>query len=152
MKYKPNSYGYVALRDLSTATLSYKTKNIDSTCLFMQQAIEKILKQYLSLTYKGLDYTDMMHSHKLNRLAKNANIFELKEYTAFLLELGDYYFDGRYPGINYDPPTWEQAKDFYTTGVKVFTLVEKAIDNMIASESNNSSSGLGKLNLSDEWL
>ena len=116
----------------------------------MQQAIEKILKHYLSLTYRGLDYTDIMHSHKLNRLVKNTNISELKVYTAFFLELGDYYCDGRYPGVNYDPPTWEQAEHFYTIGVKVFAIVEQAIENIMVNKSTNTSSGLKKLNLSIE--
>lgn len=127
MEYERNTYGYIAKKDLVSATASLSVKAVDPVCLYMQQALEKIMKHYLTLVYEGNDLGDLLRSHKLLRLAGKTGLPELQKYRETLRFLGDYYFEGRYPNVDYEEADWNVAQKSYEEGSKVFEIVEAAI-------------------------
>lgn len=127
MEYERNTYGYIAKKDLASATASLDAKVVDPVCLYMQQALAKIMKHYLTLMYEGNDLGDLLRSHKLLRLANKTGLPELQEYRETLRFLGDYYFEGRYPNVDYEDADWDVAQKSYEEGRKAFEAVEAAI-------------------------
>ena len=121
------SYGYIAVLDFNTAE---KFASIEPrvSVQYMQQAIEKILKHYLTLTYTGTSKEDVLHAHKLIFLASQSNLPALKPYRGTLALLSQYYFDGRYPGIDYMEPTLEDAEDLLKEVKQIFNIVLSAIN------------------------
>lgn len=129
------SYGYIAVLDFNTAE---KFASIEPrvSVQYMQQAIEKILKHYLTLTYTGTSKEDVLHAHKLIFLASQSNLPALKPYRGTLALLSQYYFDGRYPGIDYMEPTLEDAEDLLKEVKQIFNIVLSAINNYQPSVSS----------------
>lgn len=136
MKYVEHTYGAIAHRDLEAARLT--VENLPFVSVFnSQQACEKILKHYLQLKLPKSDLqSDLLHSHKLRRLAHAAQISELDSYREILLLLQDYYFDGRYPGSDYVEPDAKIAQELYEGAQKVVEIVDGAIEKLSSSQTS----------------
>ncbi len=127
LQYKYGTYGYIAKRDLENAVKCLKSEMPNLAIFSAQQAMEKLLKHYLSETYVGIDKTDIMRSHKLSLLANKTGISGLKQYRDCLNTISNYYFDGRYPGSDYEEVSAEEAAELVGIAQDLFVLVEKKI-------------------------
>ena len=142
------SYGYIAMLDFNTAE-KFVSVEPRVSVQYMQQAVEKILKHYLTLTYTGNSKEDVLHAHKLVFLGSQSNLPALKPYRGTLALLSQYYFDGRYPGIDYMEPTTEEAEELIEDVKQIFKIVLSAISNYQPSVSsiNLPQTGLTKMSL-----
>ena len=119
------SYGYIALKDLKTATTLYRAGDWNPCMLYCQQCIEKILKQYIQCNVSSVDRT-LLSSHKLLRLANATGISQLCIYRDKLSTITYGYFDGRYPGIDYTDYTEEEALSALQVARDIVDIVAKA--------------------------
>ena len=144
------SYGYIAILDFNTAEKFVSTEPRVSV-QYMYQAIEKILKHYLTLTYTESSKEDVLHAHKLVFLGNKSNLPALKQYRGTLALLIKYYFDERYPGIDYMEPTIEDAEELLEDVKQIFKIVLLVISNYKPSLSSIKlpQTGLTKMSLSD---
>lgn len=117
------SYGYIATLDFNTAE---KFVSIEPRVAvqYMQQAIEKILKHYL---HKQASNKEILHSNNLILLGNKSNLPDLKPYRGTLALLSQYYFDGRYPNIDYMESTAEEAEELLQDVGQIFEIVLSAI-------------------------
>lgn len=92
-QYDFGSYGYIAKKNLRSAE---RTLGIDADVVVYnsQQAVEKILKEYLKLTYFKPDVKELLHVHSLHTLVRRSGITELSKFKADIADLSSYYFDG----------------------------------------------------------
>lgn len=128
------SYYDVAKNDL--AFLDYSMQAVDGAPAFNnflvqeQQICEKMLKELVHRFVFTSDVQNILKSHKLITLV-NA----IQKYTEWDLQLdigklrilSDFYFDGRYPSIDYLVATKDDALDGYETTKSVVQAVEKMI-------------------------
>lgn len=133
-KFKYGSYGYIAVLDINDAE---DLANIKPRIAvqYLQQAVEKILKHYLTLIYTSDDKDDVIRSHKSTLLSKKSGLIELKKYYGTMALLSQYYFDNRYPGIDYEEPTSEDVNSFLKDVSEIFKIVISAIDGYEPSKS-----------------
>lgn len=116
-----------------------------------------MLKHYIQLTYFKPDIKDILHTHKLHILLNKSGITELQQYKSEIMDLSNYYFDGRYPGIGYQEIDMNDACDLFEATKDIVAVVEKKInevENLNANSGstqqkpiNKSSSSLQQLNL-----
>lgn len=129
MEFNYGSYGYIACRDLQKAKAMVNTFP-DGSVTYSQQAAEKILKHWINETIHSEEVESLLKSHKLVRLLSYTTTELLSRYRGDLSELTSYYFDSRYPGINYTEPSLEDATHFYQCVERltddVIALIEKA--------------------------
>lgn len=148
MNFKYGTYGAIAKKDLG-----YMEQLKDSipqiAAQSAQQAIEKILKHYINETYTGLDKSDVLKVHKLILLANKANIPELMNYRSTLRTLTDFYFEGRYPGIDYFEPSVDDLNLVIQDVRDIFQIVENYISN-INVQKTSLLGGLNKMNLNSK--
>ena len=124
--YKFGSYGYIACKDLNTARHLYDAQDWDNCVVHLQQAAEKILKQYINTTYFADDVSTVMKAHKLIRLsAKLTSIYpSIESMRGELAELSDAYFDTRYPSAEYVEYSREDATRFMDCVIRLFEILE----------------------------
>lgn len=129
------SYYEVAKNDLKY--LDYSMQAVDGAPAFNnfllqeQQICEKMLKELVHRFVFTSDVQNILKSHKLITLV-NA----IQRYTEWDLQLdsgklrilSDFYFDGRYPSIDYLVATKDDALDGYETTKSVVQAVEKMIE------------------------
>lgn len=123
--FKDNSYGASALRDVRGAEILLKSGDYNLSVEHSQQAIEKILKEYLVSKNYLSSTSDMLKSHKLLRLSSACNIDKLKVYNDVLSTITDCYFDARYPGIDFELYTFEQAEKYFEVAKDIISIVTK---------------------------
>lgn len=136
MEYAHGTYGAIAHRDLNDAKDLCGT-HPHLSVFSSQQACEKILKQYIQLKLPKDDaQSDLLHSHKLRRLAYAAELPNQQKFTPALLLLQEYYFDGRYPGTDYVEPDAEIARDLYEKACEIVELVDQLIAELHNSQTS----------------
>lgn len=123
-KFSYGSYGYIAMLDFNTAEKAISIEPRVSV-QYMQQAVEKILKHYL---YTGTSNKEILHSNNLVLLEIKSNLPDLKPYRGTLALLSQYYFDGRYPSLDYMEPTAEDAEELLQDVKQIFKIVLSAIN------------------------
>lgn len=123
-KFSYGSYGYIAMLDFNTAEKAISIEPRVSV-QYMQQAIEKILKHYL---HKQTSNKEILHSNNLVLLEIKSNLPDLKPYRGTLALLSQYYFDGRYPSLDYMEPTAEDAEELLQDVKQIFKIVLSAIN------------------------
>ncbi|BCN28806.1 HEPN domain-containing protein [Anaeromicropila herbilytica] len=106
-----NNYYAIAYNDLKYAEAGMTTGYYNNVASGCQQVVEKFLKFILeNYCIKNGDI-EIMRSHKLKTLAKgvmneidgvNINLDDMSYLT-------DYYYDARYPGVDYTIVTEEEA-------------------------------------------
>lgn len=128
MEFNYGSYGYIAKKDLDAA-VSFITINCNASVQYSQQALEKLLKEYITQRYFNSDVKELLKSHKLKLLYTKAGLLELSKYECELQTLSDYYFDGRYPGINYKEPTKEEALKLLKAVENSFEIIYNKLRN-----------------------
>lgn len=130
-----DSYYTVANDDLKY--LEYSISVIDGAPVFNnllvqeQQVCEKMLKELVHRFVFTEDVQSILKSHKLTTLV-NA----VQKYTGWNLQLdmsrlrilSDFYFDGRYPSIDYLSATKEDAIYGYDTVRQVVSAVNKMLN------------------------
>lgn len=141
-KYKFGSYGYIAMKNLKSAERNLEI-DADVVVYNSQQAVEKILKEYIKATYFNADIESILHTHKLHLLVKKSGIDELSDFKSDIADLSNYYFDGRYPGIGYEEVTQEDALRLFNAAKQMVAIVEKKMPGQ-----DTGTSSLKKLNLS----
>ena len=104
------------------------------------------MKHYINETYTGLDKSDILKVHKLILLANKTNIPELMNYRSTLRNLTDFYFEGRYPGIDYFEPTVDDLNLVVQDVRDIFQIVENYISNINVQKTSLLGS-LNKMNL-----
>lgn len=119
-----SAYGYIAVLDFNTAE-KYVSVEPRVSVQYMQQAIEKILKHYL---HKQTSNKEIPHTNNLVLLEMKSNLPALKPYRGTLALLSQYYFDGRYPSLNYMEPTIEDAEELLQNVKQIFKIVLSAIN------------------------
>lgn len=128
MDFAYGSYGYIACRDLQKAHAMLELFP-DGSVTYSQQAVEKILKHWINETMHTEEVESLLKSHKLVRLLACTTPELLSQYRGDLSELTAYYFDSRYPGINYTEASLEDATHFYQCAKQliddVSTLIQK---------------------------
>ena len=117
------SYEYIATLDFNTAE-KYVSVEPRVSVQYMQQAIEKILKHYLTLTSNK----EIYHTNNLVLLEMKSNLPALKPYRGILALLSQYYFDGRYPSLDYMEPTAEDTEELLQDVKQIFKIVLSAIN------------------------
>lgn len=125
--FKTGSYGYIAEKNLISLEKNKVIEDYDTMIFLCEQCIEKLLKHYLTLTYIEEDRDSLMRSHKLYRLAMKSGISELKSYYQILTELGNLYFDSRYPGIDYEDVSKERALELYDATLAIYKIIKDKI-------------------------
>lgn len=123
-KFSYGSYGYIATLDFNTAEKAISIEPRVSV-QYMQQAIEKILKHYLC---SGTSNKEILHINNLVLLEIKSNLPDLKPYRGTLALLSQYYFDGRYPSLDYMEPTAEDAEELLQNVKQIFKIVLSAIN------------------------
>lgn len=128
------SYYDVAKEDL--LYLEYSIKVIDGAPVFNnlliqeQQICEKMLKELVQRFVFVDNVEAILKSHKLitlvNAIQTETN-WQLGLNTAELRVLSDFYFDGRYPSIDYLSATKEDALRGYETVKHVVSAVERML-------------------------
>ena len=126
------SYRYIAMLDFNTAE-KFVSVEPRVSVQYMQQAIEKILKHYL---HKQTSNKEILHSNNLVLLGNKFNLPDLKPYRGTLAILSQYYFDDRYPGIDYIEPTLEDTEKLLGDVRQIFKIVLSAIENYQPSVSS----------------
>ncbi len=88
-----------------------------------QQIAEKMLKSVAELTCTGIE--KLMNSHNLKALYGEIAKIEpsIVLSRAALAELKDYYFDAKYPGVNYTTVTIEELRDATDTMLNIVCAV-----------------------------
>lgn len=127
MEFNFGSYGYIAKRNLKSAERNLGL-DADLVIYSSQQAVEKMLKQYVQLHYFAEDAESVLHTHKLYILMRKSGIKELQEFKSVFDDLSRYYFDGRYPGLGYEEPTMEEAERLFHLAEEAVSLVEDKIE------------------------
>ena len=128
MQFEYGSYGFIAQRDIQKAErLVYSDP--DMALFLMQQALEKIMKQVITLFYEGNRRTDLLKTHNLKFLAAHSGVPDWKKYRDFLTYLSDFYFEGRYPGIDFDIPEPEEAENALPKAKELFSITVAFLDN-----------------------
>lgn len=133
MQFKYGSYGYLACSDMEYAKdfLDHPKASV----YYSQQACEKILKHYLQLKVRDERIREILKSHKVQKLAVISGISELKEYRVELIEMQEFYFDGRYPSDDYIEPTMEDACRILKSAEAIFNVIENKIKEMTSENS-----------------
>ncbi|MDY3711813.1 MAG: HEPN domain-containing protein [Agathobaculum sp.] len=126
MEFARGSYGYIAKKDIATA-MDNVGMHPDAAGLYAQQAVEKMLKQYLKEVMNCSDES-VLRSHKLPRLYRATNLKSLDDQMAALWEMTDAYFNTRYPGDEFFDMTVGQAKDFCYVARIVVKVIEGEIE------------------------
>jgi len=146
------TYGYIAKKNLRSAE---KNLNLDADFVLYgsQQAIEKMLKHYIQLTYFKPDVKDILHTHKLHILLNKSGIVELQQYKSEIIDLSNYYFDGRYPGIGYQDIDMSDACDLFEAAKNIVAIIEKKIydiENLKVKSESTTQELVNKLNIFDK--
>lgn len=115
------TYGSIAVDDLDNAHIMLNNQKYNASVVYSQQAIEKILKQYIQQFGKG--QADDLKSHKLLKLLKLTELQELQKFRGDVSEITDCYFDARYPGIDYTQYTKDDADRFLSVASDIVLLV-----------------------------
>lgn len=94
-----------------------------------QQIAEKYLKHLLDVYCTDTDNTDLLKSHKLHRIYDkiSAKFTDLKLDKNDLRMLSEYYFDTRYPGVDFTFVTKEEAEKC----IEVVIDVRNKVNSMI---------------------
>lgn len=126
VEFKPGTYGHIAQKDLDGAI---RTAAIfpSGSGVYAQQAVEKMLKQYLKEVLYCSD-ENLLRTHNLRRLFKAVGISGLDQYKAQLYELSDAYFNTRYPGEDYWVLTATEAEELCAVATVILSIVETEIE------------------------
>lgn len=127
MDFKENTYGGIARRCLEDMEF-LKDNRLHLAVFSAQQAVEKILKQYLDSYYIGIDKADVLGEHDFIVLAQKSCIPGLQEYETVMRSVSDFYSKGRYPGIDYETPSREDVEEIVPQVREIFAIVEQAIE------------------------
>jgi len=128
-QYKYGTYGAIAQRHLKDMEC-LKSTIPHLAALSAQQSIEYILKHYINEFYIGLDKSNILKSHNLNRLSNKSNISALLPYNSILGILTDFYSRSRYPNPNYYEPTIDDLEPLLQDIYTIFKIVENHISNI----------------------
>ena len=129
------SYYEVAKNDLKY--LDYSMLAVDGAPAFNnflvqeQQICEKMLKELVHRFVFTSDVQNILKSHKLITLVNAVQKYtewDLQLDSGKLRILSDFYFDERYPSIDYLVATKDDALDGYETTKSVVQAVEKMIE------------------------
>ena len=127
MDFKENTYGGLARRCLEDMEF-LKDNRLHLAVFSAQQAVERILKQYLDFYYIGVDKAGVLEDHDLIVLAQKSCILGLQEYATVMRSVSDFYSKGRYPGIDYEIPSREDVEEIVPQVREIFAIVEQAIE------------------------
>lgn len=143
------SYFEIAKDDLLWAEYGMKAEglpNYNNVVISLQQATEKYLKGFINeyLNPNGI-YDGDLKKHNLKKLSKIIN----EDFGSEVINLrdakyiGDYYFEARYPGDDY-----EDITDFKTveTCYEITNTILKTIDRLILKNDNIKDASLIKTN------
>lgn len=124
-EFKYGSYGYIAKKDLDRAHIYLKINDPSLSALCAQQAVEKILKQYIVV--KGLDKSnkDLLKSHDARRLATVCQLSDLEPLINSLRDFDSIYPDTCYPSKSYYEVSVTEAQHLAALAESVFKIVEK---------------------------
>lgn len=106
-----NNYYAIAYNDLKYAEAGIHTGYYNNVAAGCQQVVEKFLKFLLENYCVNNGDIDIMRSHKLKTLARGV-MNELPFVDINMDDMSyltDYYFDARYPGVDYTIVTEEEA-------------------------------------------
>lgn len=123
-----NYYDF-AIKDFRSAeTLYTYTEEYDVIVTLCQQYLEKALK-YLLEENEGI----ITKSHKLTVICRELNISYFDQYINFFRQVQDYYFDKRYPGVNYIETTKKEADEVFEQTKLIKEYIES---NLIKSDDS----------------
>lgn len=126
-----SSYYDVALNDLSY--LEFNMQEIEhmpefnNIVMHEQQVCEKFLKHLVRIYVYDSDVEKVLKSHKLNTLVSRVERsigVSLKVNQDMLRFLSDFYFDGRYPGVDFIVADRKDAEEGYRTVKQVKEQVD----------------------------
>lgn len=126
--FKYGTYGSVAYRDLDMARICLSSGMHDGCCQHCQQAVEKILKHYINDKIFNPDTQEVLKTHNLVKLSSYSGIECIRSYRDKLSTLKNYYYETRYPGIDYNIPSKDEAIEFYEFSVMFLQMVELEIN------------------------
>lgn len=126
IEFKPGSYGYIAQRNLRDALSNMETS--PALCAELsQQAVEKLLKQYMQEVLHCRDI-GILHTHSIRRLLASAKIEGLTPYAAQLIALTEVYYNTRYPGEEYYEVNASEAEKLYLAAAAACTVISLEIE------------------------
>lgn len=129
MKFKHNTYGYIATKELNVATRLISTE-YEVSAGYSQQVVEKICKEYISrFEIGGEDERKIiLKSHNMLSLLKFTEIKELASLTFSIREFNKLYYDTRYPGENFYEVEYEDSVVLLDLAKKIYIIVCSAIE------------------------
>lgn len=129
-----NTYFGMANNDYLFAKAGMQTGdelgNYNIVASLCSQACEKFMKAVLELCFSDSeDLLQLLHSHNLRALY-NVIItkYKLSVSSKDCKCVGDFYFDARYPSIDYLAATKNDALEWYETTKSVVQAVDKMIE------------------------
>lgn len=128
-----NEYSYL-LKTYEAADLDY----FNPIVVQCQQIIEKLLKHIIQNYCLNKDYSEILRSHKLLTLYNTI----LSNFPDFILdlpelrEIGDFYFDVRYPSVDYTEVTKEVAYNVVRNTSTIKNEVDKLIERLESNKVN----------------
>lgn len=124
MIYKYGSYGYIAHKDLARANIALASESYEMAGQYCQQCLEKIFKEYIQENSIGEDLSGVLKSHNLRKLANQASIESIKPYSAILAKISGYYYETRYPGVDYCELDQEDAVEAVQTTKEIVNIID----------------------------
>lgn len=134
-----NNYYAIAYNDLKYAEAGMATGYYNNVAAGCQQVVEKFMKYILeNYCIKNGDI-EIMRSHKLKTLAKG--IMNELDFVSINLDdmsyLTDYYYDARYPGVDYTIVTEEEARRCLEIAKVILEMTNSVIKVMENNKKNN---------------
>ena len=146
MQFEYGSYGFIAQRDIEKAE-RLALSEPDTALFLMQQALEKMMKHIITLFYEGNRYVNLLKTRNLKFLASHSGIPGWEKYREFLSYLSDFYFEGRYPGIDFDIPSEKEAEDALPKAKEFFAMALEALER---KEADKDTVIFSKMNLFED--
>ena len=125
MRFPRGSYGYIADKNKATADKLLKELDWDVAVFFMQQAIEKYLKQYLVNNEMGTE--KLLATHSLLTLCEAACIDKLRRFYNDLDVIENAYSNGSYPSAVFVEFTAEEAVRLYDSFRQVCRIMNECL-------------------------
>lgn len=131
MKIYDNTYYYFADEDLKDAAARMPRGKIISSA----EAQEKFLKAYIEYTVKEPSY-EVMHSHSIALILRNVRTLTDSFNSIYpdMLDLGNCYFNLRYPSNGFFKPTEELAEQSYNIACRVREIVDNELSKLEETE------------------
>lgn len=124
-----NDYYHIAMNDLEYLNAVKELPFYNQHCILCQQIGEKMLKHIVHISYSGDDRDKILKTHSLRTIyraiRKEIPGFSLPEEE--LANLTDYYFDVKYPGIDFFSATEEDFQKCYSSMMKIVVEVNRIL-------------------------